>query len=216
MATVQNILDATMVRYMDPDKTTWADAELLSICQKGVDYIQQILINRGDPFATKTATLSITDGTEAYTFSAMTPAITDFVGMYQGSKLDTTGVWISDSFLDPCRYDYRVAYANSSEGEPVKYYLTSTSIGFLPVPDTTYTVTFMYFYKQSTLALGTAMPFGGIFDLAIGTFIDAMAAARNEQDISNITQLYNELEAQAIGVMSRRTPIRPVMRNRRR
>ena len=216
MATVQSILDATMVRYMDPDKTTWADAELLSICQKAVDYIQQLLINRGDPMATKTTTVPTVDGTEAYAFSSMTPAITDFVAMYGGSKLTTTGVWITDSFLIPCRYDDRVAYANASEGEPTKYYLTATSIGFLPVPDTAYTVTYMYYYKQPTLALGTTMPFNGVFDLAIGTFIDSMAAARNEQDISNITQLYNELESQALGVMSRITPIRPVMRNRRR
>lgn len=216
MATVQNILDATMVRYMDPDKTTWADAELLSICQKAVDYIQQLLINRGDVTATKTTTLSIVDGTEAYAFASMTPAITDFVGMYQGSKLSTTGVWISDSFLTPCRYEDRVAYTSTDESEPVKYYITSTGLGFLPVPDTTYTVTYMYYFKQPTLALGTTMPFNGVFDLAIGTFIDSMAAARNEQDISNITQLYNELESQALGVTSRRTPIRPVMRNRRR
>lgn len=214
MATVQNILDATMVRYMDPDKTTWSDAELLTIVQKAVDYIQQILINRGDVMATKTTHLHTADGTETYTWASL--SITDFVAMYQGSKLDTTGVWISDSFLSPCRYEDKVAYVSASEGEPIKYYITDTLIGFLPVPDAIYQVDFMYFYKQPALALGTTMPFNGVFDLAISTFVDAMAAARNEQDISNITQLYNELESKALGVVSKRTPIRPAMRNRRR
>jgi len=214
VATVQNALDATMVRYMDPDKTTWADTELLSICQKSVDYIQQILINRKDITATKLGTITLVDGTETYLFSANT--MTDFIAMWPGSKLNETGVWISDNFLTPCRRTERVSYVNSDESEPQKYYLTDTAVGVLPVPDTAYTLSCLYFFKQPTLALGTTMPFNGVFDLAIGAFIDSMAAARNEQDISNITQLYNELEAQAIGVTSARTPIRPVMRNRRR
>jgi hypothetical protein len=201
---------------MDPDKTTWADTELLTIVQKAVDYIQQILINRGDVTATKTTHFHTVDGTEAYAFSGMETPVTDFIAMYQGSKIDTTGMWISDSFLTPCRYEDRVAYVSAGESEPEKYYITSTGFGMLPVPDTAYQVDFMYYYKQPALLVGTSMPFNDVCNLAIGTFVDAMAAARNEQDISNITQLYNELELKAIGVISKRTPIRPVMRNRRR
>jgi hypothetical protein len=214
VATVQSVIDATMVRFMDPDKTTWTDAQLLTICQKAVDYLQQVLTNRNDEMATKAAHLHTEDGTEAYTWASL--SITDFVAMYRGPKHDQTGVWIDDAFLTPCRYTERVAYADTDESEPEKYYITDTGIGFLPIPDTAYQVDFMYFYKQPTLALGTTMPFNGIFDLAIGAFIDSMAAAMNEMDISNITQLYKELEAQALGISSMRTPIKPAMRNRRR
>ena len=214
MATVQSVIDATKARFADPDETTWADAELLAYCQKGVEYIQQTLINRNDITATKSNHLHTVDGTETYTLASL--SITDFVGMYRGSKLDTTGVWIDDAFLTPCRYTERVAYVDTDESEPEKYYLTDTAIGLLPVPDTVYQVDFLYFFKQPTLAVGSSMPFNDAFNIAIGEFIDGMAFARNEQDISGVMQLYNELESKALGVVAMRTPIKPAMRMRRR
>lgn len=213
MATAQSVIDATMVRFMDPDKTTWTDAQLLTICQKAVDYLQQVLINRNDISATKSGTITLADGTETYAFADN--GMSDFIAMYRGSKLNESGVWIDDNFLLPCRETERVNYAHAGEAEPEKYYLTGTHIGVLPIPDIAYTLSCKYFYKQPALALDSTMPFGGVFDLAIGAFIDSMAAAMNEMDISNITQLYNELESQALGISGMRTPIKPVMNNRR-
>lgn len=214
MATAQTVIDGTLVRQQDASKTLWTDAELLIYANKAVDYLAQLLINRNDIYGTKAGSITTVDGTETYTLADN--SMTDFVAMYQGAKASESGMWIDDSFLSPCRITERVSYTDSSEGEPEKYYITATSIGLLPVPDAVYTVSLLYFYKPTTLLVGTSMPYNDVFNGAIGAFIDSMAAARAEQDISNITQLYNELEKQALGVIRNRNAVRPRMVLRRR
>jgi hypothetical protein len=218
MSTVQNVLDGSIARYIDPDKTTWVDAELLAYVQKGVNYINQLLINRNDISATKSGTISITSGNETVSFTACT--MTDFVAMYKGNKLDNTGVWINNSFLDPCREPERSDYMDDDgtmqTEQPAKYYVGSSYLGFLPVPDDSYTVDCLYFYKQSALTVGSSMPFNDVFNEAISAFVTSMAAARTERDIAAMTALYNELETQALAVTNARNAIRPKMVNRSR
>ena len=214
MATVQNLLDACMVRYQDPDKTDWGDTELLAYCQDAVEYIHQLLINRNDISVTKSGTITTADGTGTYALADN--EMSDFVAMYRGAKERESGVWIDDNFLFPVRQTESVHYDSDNKGKPLYYYLTSTHIGFLPVPDDKYTVSLLYFPKQDALLLDSTMPFNDVFNVAIKKFIDSMASARAEQDISSITQFYNELERQALGVTSARTPIKPRMVNRRR
>lgn len=211
MATVQNVIDASIARYIDPDKTTWADTELLAYTQKAYDYTNQQLILRNDPIALSSFTVSITDGTELYPFPDSL-----FLAMYGGAKVGESGVWITDKFLIPCRETERVSYANSGEAEPDKYYLTNDYIGFLPVPDTSYTVTCRYFARPSTLTVSSVMPYNNLFNEAISAFVTSMANARLQQDISGITDLYNELEKKALGVASVRNQVRPKMRNRQK
>jgi hypothetical protein len=217
MSTVQTLLNTTIARYIDPDKTTWADAELLAYVQMAVNYINQLLINRNDVFAAKQGTITTVAAAETVTF--VTCTMTDFMAMYKGNKHDNTGVWINNSFLEPCRELERSDYMDSDgtmqTGQPAKYYVGDSYIGFLPVPNDVYSVKCMYFYTPTALALGTTMPFNGVFDLAISAYVTSMAAARSERDISAMTALYNELEAQALAVTNARNAIRPKMVNRR-
>ena len=211
MATLQNVLDASIARYIDPDKTTWADAELTAYANKAQDYLNQILIRRNDPMAIKSATFSLVDGTETYSLPS------DFIAMWPGPKPPTqTGIWIVDNFLQPVRETERINYVDADEAEPLYYYITTTTCGFLPVPDTSYTATYRYFYTPAALAVSSTMPWGGVFNEAISMFITNMANARIQQDVSMAMDLYNELERQALGVLSVRTPIRPRLVNRRR
>jgi hypothetical protein len=213
MAKVGSILNSTMVRYMDPDKTTWSDAELLSMLQRGVDYIQQLLISRNDITGTKSGTITLLDGVGTY--SLATNGMSDFVAMYRGERSDESGVWIDDKFLLPCRQTEAVNYSGDEETEPDLYYITSTSLGVLPIPDTSYSLVCLYFYKQPPLVRESDMPYNDVFNMAIATFVDAMASARNEQDVSVLTQLYNELESSALIVSRSRTPIVPTIRYRK-
>lgn len=215
MATAQTVIDNSIVRRMDPDETTWTDAGLLVYLNKGYDYVHQLLITRRDELALKTASsFNITDGTETYSITDNIGS--DFLAMYEGAKLDETGVWITDTFLDPCRETERVNYYNSDESEPVKYYLTGTTIGFLPVPDTTYAVTCKYYFQRSALTLTSTMPYTSLFDEALSTFMSNMALMEKGYDTNGIIGIYNELEKQALTIAGKRTPIKPRLRNRKR
>lgn len=214
MATIQNVIDASIARYQDPDKTLWTDAELLAYGNKAVAYINQLLVQRNDHLGLKAATITTAEGTENYDLPS------DFLAMYPGAKLQESGMWIDDNFLFPVRETERVGYDLTSDGydEPLYYYMTATQFGLLPIPDGIYTVNYRYFYTITALALypsASTMPWGGVFDEAISTFITSLANARGEMDVSMMTQLYDELEQSALKVLNVRTPIRPRMRLRK-
>lgn len=216
---VQTLLDSTIARYIDPDKTTWLDTELLSYVQAGVDYINQLLVNRNDIYGTKSGTIALADGTATVTFGEC--SMTDFMAMYKGSRPEESGVWIEDldanlHFLEATRETDVVNYGSAADDEnlPEKYYVTSTGFGFLPIPDDVYTVSCLYFCKQATLSVGSSMPFNDMFNEAIKAFVTSMAAARTERDIVAMMALYNELEKQALVVCSGRNPVKLKIRNR--
>lgn len=216
MATIQNVIDSSIARYQDPDKTLWADAELLAYANKAVAYLNQLLIQRNDPIGLSSIAITTSDGTETYALPS------GFIAMYPGKSSDQSGMWIDDNFLWPVRETEKVNYSDDEGGEPKYYYIIDGYIGLLPVPDDEYQVNYRYFATQNALELSTpsTMPWGGVFDEAISMFMTSLANARGEMDVSMITQVYAELERSALSVVSLRTPIRvrmnPRLKARRR
>jgi hypothetical protein len=217
MATAQTVIDASIARYMDTAKTLWADVELLAYINKGVDYINQILIGRANPLATKSVSITLVDGTETYLFASN--SMTDFLAVYEGTRIENSGVSIADSRLGPMKEADRTDFINDDatidEDEPTNFYVGSTYIGFLPIPDTTYTATVWYYYQPTALALGTTMPWSGIFNEALSSFATNMALIRAEYNSTPLLEVYNELESKAILVATKRTATRIRMRNGR-
>lgn len=216
MATIQDVIDASIARYQDPDETLWPDAELLAYANKAVAYLNQLLIQRNDPIGLSSIAFTTADGTDTYALPS------GFIAMYRGKSSDQSGMWIDDNFLWPVRETEKVNYSDDEGGEPKYYYIIERYIGLLPVPDDAYQVNYRYFATQNALKLSTpsTMPWGGVFDEAISMFMTSLANARGEMDVSMITQVYAELERSALSVISLRTPIRvrmnPRLKARRR
>lgn len=216
MATIQDVIDASIARYQDPDETLWPDAELLAYANKAVSYLNQLLIQRNDPLGLSSDTITTVDGTETYDLPS------GFIAMYRGKGCDQSGMWLDSTFLWPVRETEKANYYDADEGEPKYYYIIDGYIGLLPVPDDEYTINYRYFAAQDVLELSTpsTMPWGSVFDEAISMFMTSLANARGEMDVSMITQVYAELERSALAVVSARTPVclrmNPRMKKRHR
>lgn len=210
MATIQNVIDSSIARYQDPDKTLWADTELLAYANKAVSYLNQLLIQRNDPLGLSGTVITTANGTETYALPS------GFIAMYRGKSSEQSGMWIDDNFLWPVRETEKVNYYDDDGGEPKYYYIIDGYIGLLPVPDDEYTVNYRYFSTQDALELSTpsTMPWGGVFDEAVSMFITSLANTRGEMDVSMLTQIYAELERSAMAVVAARTPMRVSMNPR--
>jgi hypothetical protein len=217
MATIQGVIDSSIARYMDAAKTLWSDVELLANANKAVDYINQLLISRSNPLSIKSGSVALIDGTETYTFAGA--GMSDFLAVYEGTKIDNSGVSIIDSRLESMKESDRTDFINDDgtmdEQEPTNFYIGTTYIGFLPVPDTAYTATVWYYFQPVALILTTEMPWSGIFNEAISSFMTNMALVRAEYNSTPLLEVYNELESKAMLVATKRTATRIRMRNGR-
>lgn len=211
MATAQEIIDNSLARLKDADESEWVDATLLALLNKGVAYVHQLLIKHGSPLAMKEATFDTVADTEAYTLSD--EGITDLWGLVEDKTRGDFGVWFTDSdshyFLEPCDKQKSIEYTNADSGTPAYYYLTATQIGFLPVPDSVVTMHLRYYCQHTALALGGTMPYNGLFDEALSVFMSNMAMLLSEFSTLEMTAIYNELEATALGIARNRLPKRP-------
>ena len=208
MATAQNIIDNSLARQMDTSKTQWSDPELLALLNKGVDYLHQVLINNQIDWATTSTatTVSTVAATELYDLES------DFLGMVEGdSAKGEGGVWLdkttSYAFLAPCDQRESVKFTGADRGEPTQYYLTATQIGLLAVPDAVYALKYRYYTTPTTLLVSSTMPYSGLFNEALSSFMSSRALTRNGMMTSGEMAIYNELESQALAIARRRTPI---------
>lgn len=211
MADAQTTINNSLARLKDPDKTTWTDADLLKLLNHGIAYIQQKLILWRSPLAVTTSHVEAEDGEETYTLASYT--ITDFYAVYEDKIKGDTGVWYTDTssytFLTPTDQQESIEYTNAAEGPPEKYYLNDTQIGFLPVPDTDYTIYIRYYRAHTDLAVGGTMPYNGIFNEALSVFMSSMAFTLAEFAVGDMVALYNDLEATAMSIVALRSAKRP-------
>lgn len=209
MATAQTLIDSTQARAKDPSKTQWSDTEMLGYVNSAIDYIHGKLIEAQSELALKynTAAITTVDGTETYDLP------TDFWAVYEGDKRDRTGVHLIDgteyAWLAPCSPSDSIEATGNDESRPTQFYITSDKLGLLPVPDDAYTIKIRYYFQSPTVALSGTMPWSGLFNEPIKSFISSRAFARREMTAEGELAIYNELEDKAMRIVSKREGRRP-------
>ena len=159
MATLTTLANRARIKARDTDKLLLTDANLLILANDLNEEIYETLKNVESNLVYAEADISAVDGTREYT------APTGFNGFMDD------GVWLDGEewFMRQVTEDRKVAYdyaTAAAESEPEVYYITEDNkVGFLPVPDTSYTVHTQY-WKSLTLltALGDTFPWFGIWD----------------------------------------------------
>lgn len=214
--TPQTIIDNSIARKKDADKTQWSDADLLIYLNDGLDYIRQVLIENRSRLAVDSTTITTTSGTDLYAFSTVT--MTDLVAMFEGVNSEQTGVYCDNTFLYPVDESEKVKYIGATLDSltPTMYYLTDDSIGFLPPIGGTFSIITYFYAKVSDLALDGVMPYNDLFNRAASKFMTNAALMEAGFITADFTGLYNELERSALVVVRKRTPRKIKLKYRRR
>lgn len=162
MGTVKTHGDLAKLKIRDSNDRQFTDTNRLSMINDILETIYQKLCFIESNLVYAEGTITLGDGTEEYT-----PSFAPHNGF-----LDD-GVWLDgeDTYLtqvteaDKVRYDY-----GSTTSEPEAYYLTEDGkVGFLWVPDDTYTVHVQYWNPLTVLTDydNDDLPWGGIWDRVI-------------------------------------------------
>lgn len=214
--TVQSIINNSIARKKDPDKTQWTDDTLLIYLNDALDYLRQLLIENKSRLAVDTATITTTSGTDLYSFSTYT--MTDFVAMFEGVDSEQTGVYCGNTFLYPADEGEKVQYIGNTldSSTPTHYYLQDDKIGFLPPVGGTFTIVTYFYAKSSDLELTDTMPYNDLFNRPLSRFMTNMALMEAEFITADFTGLYNELERSAMAIVRKRTPAKMKIKYRKR
>jgi len=214
--TPQTIIDNSIARKKDPDETQWTDAVLLVYLNDALDYLRQLLIENRSRLAVDTSTITTTSGTDLYGFSSYT--MTDLVAMFEGVNSEQTGVYCGNAFLSPVDEGEKVEYIGNvrDSSTPTMFYLTDTSIGFLPPVGGTFSIITYFYAKTSDLALDGVMPYNDLFNRALSKFMTSMALIEAGYIAADFTGIYNELERSAMAIVRKRTPTKMKIKYRRR
>lgn len=200
MATAQQVIDASLVRYKDVEEDAFDDTELLVYLNKGVAHAHNILVRHGSELAATTGTVAGQTSTQEYALES------NFLAMVKD------GVWTTGANpMTPISYADKVVIGTGT-GTPTRYYLTAANIGFTPIPSTTMTIYIYYYTTPTTLLVGTTMPYGGRFNDALSMFMTSMAFSRDELDTSVINEMHNMLERAVLDVVDRRIPVKAGLR----
>lgn len=205
--TAQSVIDNSLSRAKDSDKTQWADTELLKFLNKAYDYTQKLLIRIQSELVITTGTVTMSALAQEYTLDG---DLDDFWAMaHHGVYFDGQG-----DFLVPVPYEDKVRSAGSTtDSAPSSYYLTSTKIGVLDIPTATSTAAYStlscrYFKKNSSLSLTTPMPYKNVFNEPMSAFMDNVAIVKTEEAKGEIyAALYNTLEETTLMIAASRNPI---------
>jgi len=201
--TVQTMIDNSIARAKDSNKTQWSDAQLLKFVNKAVDYVHKLLIRIKSEIAITDGTITLS-ATQEYTLSG---TLDDFWGM---SEVYFDGV---SAPLTPVSYEDKIREAGSTtDTNPLSYYLTATKLGLVKTPSATAaaaypTLSCRYFKKNTALALGDNMPYKNIFNEPIALFMDHLALIKAEVPAEELTALYNALEESTLDIVSKRIPV---------
>ena len=200
---VQTIVDNSICRAKDPNKNTWADAEMLIYTNKARAFIYDLLIKHQSEIGITAGTITMT-ATQEYTLSGN---LDDFwVMAAEGVYFDA-----GEKPLTPVGYtDKTREGATTTDDLPTMFYLTATALGLINIPTATAvaidnTLNCRYFKYQADLALDDNMPWKNIFNQAISFFMDSIAMIRNEVNSSAVAAIYNELEKNVIEIIKMRS-----------
>ena len=78
--TVQSVLDNSIARAKDPNKTQWSDAQLVILLNKANDYTAKILMSIASEIVITDATITMLAATQEYSLATDLP---DFWGMVE-------------------------------------------------------------------------------------------------------------------------------------
>lgn len=206
--TAQAVIDSSIARAKDPNKSQWADAQLLIFLNKAYDYVHKLLIKLQSELVVTSASVNMVATTQEYELATSLP---DFWGMADNGVF-FAGLGIP---LDPVAYEDKIrtksTVTSTSMPAPTMYYVTATHLGVIPIPAvasvTSYpALTCRYFKANTALALGTAMPYKNLFNEPIAVFMDHAALIKTSENTGELTALYNALETSTLDIAKRRSP----------
>ncbi len=204
MTTVQAVIDGSMARAMDEDKTQWDDDQALIFLNKSGDYIQKLLIRLQNDLAVVSETITLA-ATQEYSLANNLPGFWSMVdgGVYFPGELPLTPITVEDAHREG---------STTTDTAPTMYYLTSTSLGLANIPTATAVATYSelkcrYYEKFASLALEDDMPYSDLFNEPMSAFMDHVAVLKIQGQTAEFTALYNALEESALEIVKRRTPL---------
>ena len=206
--TAQTIVDNSISRRKDVDKTTWSDSELLAYLNKAVSNVGMMLIYLESELAVTEGAITPT-ATQEYTLSG---TLDNFWAMAR------EGVYFLavETPLTPVIYGAKIRNkATETSTYPTTFYITADKLGLIPVPAAGATcisasaLKCRYFARPSVLTLETAMPYGNVFNESASLFMDSVAALRDEMDMTAYQNARTTLENLVLKVVRYRNPIGP-------
>jgi hypothetical protein len=202
----QAVIDNSIARAKDSHKNQWSDAQLLIFLNKAYDYVHKILIRIGSELVITSAEITMVASTQEY---AIATDLEDFWGMSENGVY-FAGVGIP---LVPITFEDKFrSKAVAVDTAPTAYYMTSTYIGVVNIPNATSvaaypTLTCRYFKLNTALTLATAMPYRNLFNEPMAAFMDHVALMKTSENTGELTAFYNALEESTIEIAKRRSPI---------
>jgi len=202
--TVQTIIANTIARQKDPDKNTWADAELLKYLNKAREFVYNLLILLQSEIGITDGTITMVAVTQEYTLSGN---LDNFWAMQaEGVYFSTVGTPLTPiTKADAIRLG-----TTTTDTPPTMFYLTATKLGVCSIPTTTEvsvdaTLHCRHYAYQADLALTDTMPWKNIFNTPISFFVDSMAFIRNEVGSAEVSAIYNTLETTVLKIINIRS-----------
>lgn len=198
--TAQTLIDNSLARAKDPDDIQWTDADLLNYMNKAVSYIHMKLVQMNSELAVSAGTVTMVAATQEYDLSG---------NLDNFWKMVRNGVYFTTPLTEISLEDAKRAGSTSTGVAPTAYYLTAAKIGLVPIPAAAAvivapTLYCRYFAKETTLALGTAMPYKNLFNEAISTFASSLALFKTEAQSAEYLSVYNALEEATMDIAKNR------------
>jgi hypothetical protein len=203
---VQALINNSISRGKDPDKTQWEDSQLLNFVNRAVDYIHKLLIKVQSEIGIEEATVTMVASTQEYSLADNMP---DFW------SIAVNGVYFSsvEKPLLPVSYEDKIREgSDTTSTDPKSFYITSTNIGVVNIPNATSvaaypTLSCRYFKKNTTLVLTDSMPYKNVFNEPISLFMDSLAQMKAKVPTEEFISLFNALEESALIIINSRVPL---------
>jgi len=198
--TAQTVINNSIARAKDSNKTQWTDAQLLIFLNKAYDYVHRLLVLSQSEIAINEATITLLAATQEYDLPD------DFWCMANN------GVTLNSVPLMDAMYQDKIrAGATTTDEAITAYYLTDDKIGAIPIPTSTAvavsayrTPTLRYFKYVTPLALTSSMPYKNLFNEPMATFMDQIALIKTEVPTQEVLAIYNSLEQATMAILSKR------------
>lgn len=221
----------TTARYdlRDANVGQWTAAELLAYLNRCLELIHEILVDfNAELIATGSGTITLADGTEAYDLSSN--SMGDFWApfrIFSEESENAVAVYLTDADgnvyepLEIVEYADRFAYLQSgstAESRPTGIYLKGDYMGFLPVPEATYTATIpAYFPNFTPLSAATEnMPLKNIFNMQVIEGIKLIAKHREAGSVTVEAALMEVFQQRAWAILQKRVKRGAQVRVRKR
>lgn len=200
--TAQTVVDNSIARIKDENKTQWTDARMLDLVQKGVDYVHRTLINLNNELAVSTGTITMVASTQEYDLSG---------NLDNFWKMAPLGVYFAGSapLIQITREDAQRAGSTTTDTAPTAFYLTPTKIGVVYTPTATSVSTYAtlncrYFAMPTTLTPTSNMPYKNLFNEPIGMFATSLAMFKTDSPQAEYLAVYNALEEATLNIVRNR------------